>query len=85
MDGDALVLNLLHTLLQQQGFAVWLTPGDAAAVDPKRPGRKPKGRRVPFPSTAEKLAEKDRVRMDSASYPVIQCATGEAPSERQPL
>ncbi len=33
VDDDALVLNLLHTLLRRQGFTVWLAPGGAAAVE----------------------------------------------------
>ncbi len=33
VDDDALVLNLLHTLLRRQGFVVWLAPGGAAAVE----------------------------------------------------
>jgi hypothetical protein len=58
VDDDALVLDLLDTLPQRQGFAVGRASGGAAAVEPRRTGQKPKGRSVPLPSTAEKLAEK---------------------------
>jgi DNA-binding NtrC family response regulator len=33
VDDDALVLNLLHTLLRRQGFTVWLAAGGTAAVE----------------------------------------------------
>jgi CheY-like chemotaxis protein len=33
VDDDALVLNLLHTLLRRQGFRVWLAAGGASAVE----------------------------------------------------
>jgi DNA-binding response OmpR family regulator len=69
VDDDALVLNLLHTLLRRQGFTVWLAAGGSAAVEVFRREQANIGVvlldvRMPDLDGPQTLAELRRIRPD---------------------